>query len=316
MYLICRTKSPLGKFLFLQAMIPLLVHDYYPGSFKWLLQGDDTTVFFKATVKKLLQQHDHTTPYLITSDCKWNKTRPPSEIPSCSRPCHHPSSFGCPCTPPRACCGFVPEKNCNTLCMSEMQRSQNDYSGCAWYWSAGLVQQLAKKRAAYESCAWSLRGYRGDFGQIRCLWELGYAPTTLWHSAAAGIQRERISEALPASYHMGSDVLLQLVKQADKNVEAAKQIASMASLHLQGLQCPLEASTAPCPSVSQAVQAIHAVHRLQTAEHKKMYLPFTVAGTDEVYPCYYGILRAAHYIPWLLVFGSTTAALAYVKYVR
>ena len=289
--------------------MPLLVHDYNPGSFKWLLQGEDTTVFFKATVKKLLQQYDHTIPYLLT-DCKWTKTRPPSEIPAC-RPCHHPSSFGCPCTPTRACCGLVPEEKCNTLCMA-MPWQWNGYSGCAWYWSAGLVQQLATKRAEYESCAWSLRKHHGDFGQIGCLWELGYAPTALWNSE--GNHSERISEAVPGD-HMEADELLHFVKEADKDITVAKQVMNMASWHLQGLQCPLEASSAPCPAVSQAVQAIHAVHRFQSAKRENMYLSFNVTASDEGYVSY-GSSRAAHYVLWLLVIGSSIAALAYVGFAR
>ena len=310
-YLTCSTKSPLQNFLFLQAMLPLLVQDYYPGSFKWLLQGDDTTVFFKATVKRLLQQYDHTIPYLVT-DCQWTKTRPSSKIPTCV-PCHHPSSDGCPCTPTRACCDLSLEQRCDILCM-DLAWQWYGYSGCAWYWSEGLVQQLVTKRAEYESCAWSLQKHHGDFGQVGCLWELGYAPTVLLHSA--GNQSNSIPEAFQTA-QMGADELLHLVKEADKNMAgAARQVLNMASWHLQGLEgfhCQLEAS-APCPAVPQAVHAIHAVHRFQTAKRGSVYLSLSVAAADEMYS-FYGSMKAAHVL-WLLVIGSTIAALAYVGSAR
>jgi len=47
-------------------MLPLYAWDLLGGTFKWLLVGDDDTVFFRTPVKKALEEFDHTLPYFLS----------------------------------------------------------------------------------------------------------------------------------------------------------------------------------------------------------------------------------------------------------
>ncbi len=48
------------------ALVPYLAHDSFGDSYKWLLYGDDDTVWFMESVMKLLQDFDPDLPYFIT----------------------------------------------------------------------------------------------------------------------------------------------------------------------------------------------------------------------------------------------------------
>ena len=49
-----------------QAMAPLLAHKALKGSYKWLVFGDDDTVFFTDAIRNLVQDFDHDMPYAIS----------------------------------------------------------------------------------------------------------------------------------------------------------------------------------------------------------------------------------------------------------
>ena len=48
------------------ALVPYLAHASFGDSYKWLLYGDDDTVWFMESVMKLLQDFDPDLPYFIT----------------------------------------------------------------------------------------------------------------------------------------------------------------------------------------------------------------------------------------------------------
>ena len=48
------------------ALVPYLAHDSFGDSYKWLLYGDDDTVWFMESVMRLLQDFDPDLPYFIT----------------------------------------------------------------------------------------------------------------------------------------------------------------------------------------------------------------------------------------------------------
>ena len=48
------------------ALAPLLAHKALAGQYKWLLYGDDDTLWFLSGVVELLQKLDPAMPYIIT----------------------------------------------------------------------------------------------------------------------------------------------------------------------------------------------------------------------------------------------------------
>lgn len=48
------------------ALVPYLAHASFGDTYKWLLYGDDDTVWFMESVMKLLQDFDPDLPYFIT----------------------------------------------------------------------------------------------------------------------------------------------------------------------------------------------------------------------------------------------------------
>lgn len=51
------------------ALVPYLAHASFGDSYKWLLYGDDDTVWFMESVMRLLQDFDPDLPYFITGWC-------------------------------------------------------------------------------------------------------------------------------------------------------------------------------------------------------------------------------------------------------
>jgi hypothetical protein len=166
-------------------MLPIYAWDYLGGTFKWLLVGDDDTVFFRAPVKQALEHFDHTLPYFLTDSFFNQGQRPRWDVPTCL-PCHSNNTSlaqprGCPCKPEVACRkpglpnpGNVTVAECVRLW--DRKWRWHAFGGAGWILSAGLVEQLAKQRKAYEMCAWEVRDY-GDRTASACLWRLGFAPT-------------------------------------------------------------------------------------------------------------------------------------------
>ncbi|KAK9816501.1 hypothetical protein WJX72_001161 [[Myrmecia] bisecta] len=104
------------------AMVPFVANfTFGANSYKWMLYGDDDTVFFIDNILAVLNTMDHTVPYLI-SDALWfpeggngTKLHPNREAPRCL-PCKYKDELldegscpghsgfiapkGCPCSPP------------------------------------------------------------------------------------------------------------------------------------------------------------------------------------------------------------------------
>jgi hypothetical protein len=163
-------------------MLPIYAWDYLGGTFKWLLVCDDDTVFFRTPVKQALEQFDHTLPYFLSDSFFHQHKRPRWDVPACL-PCHSNSTSlahlrGCPCKPEVACgkpgLPNVTVAECVQLWGGKWR--WHAFGGAGWILSAGLVEQLARKRHAYETCAWEVRDH-GDRTASTCLWRLGFAPT-------------------------------------------------------------------------------------------------------------------------------------------
>ena len=170
-------------------------------SYKWMLYGDDDTVFIMGNVHKLLQGYDHTLPILL-SDSYWNALdvnggmtivahHPSKTAPRCL-PCHYNTSqlnldklpiranVGCPCTPELACSKTqLPTKGnwTHKQCLQQSQR-WHVYGGSGMIISRGLADMMAKHRGALKECITKRYTYEyGDRALTSCLFEMGIAPT-------------------------------------------------------------------------------------------------------------------------------------------
>ncbi|GFR48861.1 hypothetical protein Agub_g10815, partial [Astrephomene gubernaculifera] len=69
------------------ALAPFMAHKYFGESYKWMLYGDDDTLFYMAAVKRLVSRLDPDLPYAI-SDNLWYRTRHPNLFAPRCLPCH------------------------------------------------------------------------------------------------------------------------------------------------------------------------------------------------------------------------------------
>ncbi|KAG2501555.1 hypothetical protein HYH03_000062 [Edaphochlamys debaryana] len=69
------------------AMAPFLAHEAYGETYKWLLYGDDDTIFYMPAVKHLLAHLDPELPFAI-SDNLWYRSRHPNLFAPRCLPCH------------------------------------------------------------------------------------------------------------------------------------------------------------------------------------------------------------------------------------
>ncbi|KAK9916685.1 hypothetical protein WJX75_005772 [Coccomyxa subellipsoidea] len=184
-------------------------------SYKWLLYGDDDTVFFPEAARQLLARFDPDLPYAITDNMWFEESlvaQPPFRHPAAGAPrclpCHfvdnpralrmftgfHPpgSPFkpaawgfaaprGCPCTPALLC-----EAEAERPLYGVATRGCADppppkaatfaiHGGAGAILSIGLMRRL--NETEFESCVLSLKSTGGDAFFTVCLWRAGYAPT-------------------------------------------------------------------------------------------------------------------------------------------
>ncbi|PNW72215.1 hypothetical protein CHLRE_16g677350v5 [Chlamydomonas reinhardtii] len=69
------------------AMAPFMAHEHYGETYKWLLYGDDDTIFYMPAVKRMLAHLDPELPYAI-SDNLWYRSRHPNLFAPRCLPCH------------------------------------------------------------------------------------------------------------------------------------------------------------------------------------------------------------------------------------
>ncbi|KAG2494746.1 hypothetical protein HYH03_006992 [Edaphochlamys debaryana] len=180
--------------------------------FKWMLMGDDDTVFFMRGVKALLRDYDPQLPYFL-SDCLIPGSKsPPDDVWNLRcMPCHlYPqhasqrllSTEDAPRAPgPGSGQGQAVSKDCfcrtDTLCarfQGNATRCQQEWEGpVPWggvgaIFSIGLFKRLAALQGgeglrAYETCInapeTSVASFPlgGDAFMSRCLWRLGFPIT-------------------------------------------------------------------------------------------------------------------------------------------
>ncbi|KAG2434055.1 hypothetical protein HXX76_007783 [Chlamydomonas incerta] len=69
------------------AAAPFMAHEHFGETYKWLLYGDDDTIFYMPAVKQMLAHLDPELPYAI-SDNLWYRSRHPNLFAPRCLPCH------------------------------------------------------------------------------------------------------------------------------------------------------------------------------------------------------------------------------------
>ncbi|EIE26267.1 hypothetical protein COCSUDRAFT_39407 [Coccomyxa subellipsoidea C-169] len=152
-------------------------------TYKWLLYGDDDTVFFPEAAMQLLASFDPELPYAITDNILFAHMtgfHPPGS-PFKPAAWNFASPRGCPCTPTLLCAAEserplygVAARGC-TDPPPPKAATYAIHGGAGAILSVGLMRRL--NRTQFESCVLSLKSTGGDAFFTICLWRAGYAPT-------------------------------------------------------------------------------------------------------------------------------------------
>ena len=86
-------------------MAPFLAnHSLAAGSYKWMLYGDDDTVFYLDNVLRMLETLDHTMPYYITDHIWFLKSLTEGDLsPAMACMYSNDCNASLTCTTPRSC---------------------------------------------------------------------------------------------------------------------------------------------------------------------------------------------------------------------
>lgn len=185
------------------ALVPSLANlTFGVDSYKWLLYGDDDTVFFLENVLDMLEGLDHNMPYLL-SDALWfydgetgEHFHPHPLAPRCL-PCNYTdpggtpgegyfeAPKGCPCTPELLCESDTLDLFSKPDCSVKQSRKGNFgvgrffniHGGSGAILSAGLMRAVNFQELELCVKSFEKRALGGDAMLFQCLWMLGYAAT-------------------------------------------------------------------------------------------------------------------------------------------
>eukprot|EP00891_Asterochloris_glomerata_P003450 jgi/Astpho2/3450/Aster-07048 len=177
------------------AVAPFLAHArLHHDSYKWMLFGDDDTVFFIDNIADFLSDFDPQIPYFISDNNWWSDHghqvdkgfHPHPFSPRC-RPCHsnltdddilrdYKPPVGCPCTPYLLCLNDL-QLGFNAWCdMPRVPfRSYSFHGGAGAILSVGLLN--AVNYTELEMCVHATKAPGGDSMLQVCLWQQGFATT-------------------------------------------------------------------------------------------------------------------------------------------
>eukprot|EP00798_Chlamydomonas_sp_ICE-L_P001345 gene1344-32706_t len=65
------------------ALSPFLAHEHYGDTYKWMLYGDDDTIFFPSGVFRLINELDQNVPMALTDNIWRNHVHPSASAPRC-----------------------------------------------------------------------------------------------------------------------------------------------------------------------------------------------------------------------------------------
>ncbi|KAL3131943.1 hypothetical protein ABBQ38_007639 [Trebouxia sp. C0009 RCD-2024] len=269
------------------ALVPYLAHASFGDTYKWLLYGDDDTVWFMESVMKLLQDFDPDLPYFITDHMWWasspgRASHPNPEAPRCL-PCdfddskfdHSLKPFnapkGCPCT-------------AQLICESDERGIFNQYcdvpkapmSTYSMHGGAGGIISIGMLRAVsldyMEKCVKSLYSTGGDAFISICTWQAGYAMTDPGYS----FFHPDVNMFDPGPEdRMGN--MMKLVRALDHRCDDAcqHQLSNMLTLHVR---------SRVFPQLEDAAQFIKAIIGMYDVfmENKRIKAAQAVANLVEV----------------------------------
>ncbi|KAK9807637.1 hypothetical protein WJX72_005062 [[Myrmecia] bisecta] len=102
------------------ALMPFLAHKHFGDTYKWLLYGDDDTIFFLDAVLKLVKGLDPNTPYFLTDHVWWSSapgngwtSSPHQESPRCTT-CGFAEYHRLPMKLPQGCPHCTPQIICDS----------------------------------------------------------------------------------------------------------------------------------------------------------------------------------------------------------
>eukprot|EP00798_Chlamydomonas_sp_ICE-L_P023138 gene23138-30342_t len=174
------------------AYAPVLAHRYFKGNYKWMLHGDDDTLFFLHAVKTLLKDYDHNTIHAITDridgarcvPCFFDRNNPPTgDLRGVGPPQTKPLDVSIQIT------------NACPYCKSSMESPEwlaAGWSGTAWYGGAGLIlskaamDHLTAEKDQYLNCLLNSKCLGGDCLLSMCLWSAGVVFTNPGYDLAHG----------------------------------------------------------------------------------------------------------------------------------
>ncbi|KAG2454903.1 hypothetical protein HYH02_000733 [Chlamydomonas schloesseri] len=228
---------------FRAAVAPFAAHRHYGDSYKWMLYGDDDTVFFLPGVRKLLARFDPEQP-LALSDNLWHDSRHPRlEAVRCL-----PCGFDVSKLPPaqlRTNNSYVPRAAC-PYCTREKAcppgRPDCDitgaHGGAGMIFSVGLMRQAALSYDNALGCMYSIYGCSGGDGLVsQCLWRAGYGFTDPGHSLQHDDPYKQILfDNMDGRWFLKNPIGQLVVGNCDEACQEALQHA--VSYHVRGKSYP------------------------------------------------------------------------------
>ncbi|KAK9811263.1 hypothetical protein WJX72_000828 [[Myrmecia] bisecta] len=238
------------------ALAPFVAHSMLDNTFKWLLYGDDDTIWFLKPLMAMLEPLDPEMPYVITDHLWWSPANEPHKglhpataAPRCL-PCNFddsdqdtaagpfPAPKGCPCTAELLCRqdtrGFF-----NSQC--DMPRAParifSLHGGAGAVISIGLLKAVGLP--FMEKCVKSLYSTGGDAFITICLWQAGYGIT----DPGTFFYRHEVQMFDPGPEdRMG--VLMKLIRMVERgsshrcDKQCTRQLDNMVTLHVRSRVFP------------------------------------------------------------------------------
>ncbi|EFJ48850.1 hypothetical protein VOLCADRAFT_90525 [Volvox carteri f. nagariensis] len=171
------------------AVAPFAAHRQFGDKYKWMLYGDDDTVFFMPGVRKLVAQFDHNLPIALSDNLWHDSSHPRLEAVRCL-PCGFNTSLlrvpsaknttdGTPAAAnytPRPACPFCTPVDACPPWKPECKGGGGAHGGAGIILSVGLMRKLLYDDAI--ACMESIfHCSGGDCLVSRCIWRAGYGFT-------------------------------------------------------------------------------------------------------------------------------------------
>eukprot|EP00798_Chlamydomonas_sp_ICE-L_P023135 gene23135-30339_t len=174
------------------AYAPVLAHRYFKGNYKWMLTGDDDTLFFPHAVKTLLKDYDHNTIHAI-SDRTERATCVPCFFDRNNPPTGDLRGLGPPLTKPLD--ASIQITNACPFCKSSMESPEwlaAGWSSSGLYGGAGLIlskaamDHVTAEKDQWLNCIINSEGQGWDHLLSTCLWSAGVSFTNPGYAYAYG----------------------------------------------------------------------------------------------------------------------------------